>query len=206
MPGWIVPLRELVVTGAAAVGAVVAVLGLDAWKRQLKGQAEYDLAKRVLRLLYQYRDAIDAFRNPAMWNYEMPEPPEEEAAGMTPDQIRYYGRQKAYQARWSRIRDVRAELYPELLEAEVLWDDELNALLKPIWKLENDLYFAVQDDLEVSKPGVVPDEVEHMTGRDESKRRRRLLYARYGDEDIFAGEFQAGMKPLEAFLKKRLKS
>ncbi len=76
-------------SGAAITGAVVAVKGLGTWQRQLKGQSEYELSRRILVALFKYRDAITGVRHPAMWAYEMSSPPEEEATKMSREQLRF---------------------------------------------------------------------------------------------------------------------
>lgn len=41
-------IKEIVITGAAITGSIVAVKGLSTWQRQLKGQSEYDLSRKIL--------------------------------------------------------------------------------------------------------------------------------------------------------------
>src|SRR3954451_15902945 len=61
-----------VITGIAAlVAAVVAVRGLRAWKRQLAGNASYELAKRVLASALKVREEIRNVRNPIIFAGEM---------------------------------------------------------------------------------------------------------------------------------------
>ena len=91
--------KDLILSGAAITGAVVAIKGLSTWRRQLQGQSEYDLSRRILVSLFQYRDALNSVRNPFMWNNEMPSPLEGEAKLMTREKIQYYGTSKAYEAR-----------------------------------------------------------------------------------------------------------
>jgi hypothetical protein len=92
--------KDVLVAVAAAVGAAVAVLGLNTWNRQLKGSAEYDFARRILKITYRLRDAMTKVRHPAMWAAEMPQPPPEEAKSMSGEEIFYYRHARAYQARW----------------------------------------------------------------------------------------------------------
>jgi hypothetical protein len=70
-------IKDLILCGAAIAGAVIAIKGLNTWKRQLKGQSEYELSRRLLVTLFKYRDAINGVRHPAMFGYEMPNPPED---------------------------------------------------------------------------------------------------------------------------------
>jgi len=56
------PFLELLKGLAAIVALVVAVLGINAWRRQLRGKNEYELAEEVLSLFYRARDIIRAMR------------------------------------------------------------------------------------------------------------------------------------------------
>jgi hypothetical protein len=58
--------KDVATAGAAIVAAVVAVLGLRAWRRQLRGQTQYELARRLLRAVYRVRDEIQGVRNPVI--------------------------------------------------------------------------------------------------------------------------------------------
>ena len=81
-------LKDILLGGAAITGAFIANKGLTTWKRQHKGNSEYELSRRILVTLYKYRDAIDGVRHPAIWENEMPSPPEEKIKSMTGDEIR----------------------------------------------------------------------------------------------------------------------
>lgn len=49
--------KDIVLMLAAVVGAYVALRGLSTWNRQLKGGAEYELTRRLLKCTYRLRDA-----------------------------------------------------------------------------------------------------------------------------------------------------
>jgi hypothetical protein len=185
---------------------VVAILGLSTWKRQLKGKVEYDLAKKILKLLFQYRDSIESVRRSAMWAHEMPSPPEENSKNFTWEQKNYYGQSEAYKNRWEKVRIVRSELYPELLEAEVIWGENLNQLLHQLFQLEQELLFAIEDQLEVNNPNVMPDEKEHLTTPESRKARRKILYSKLSTkEDEFKESFSEELEKISNYLKRYLK-
>jgi hypothetical protein len=199
--GWAI-VKDLVLAGAAGVGAIVAVVGLSTWKRQLRGRTEYDLAKRILRLCYEYRDTVAAARHPWM---ELPSESDGEAADMDLAHRRYLGTERAYEARWERIRAVRAELYPEMLEAEVLWDAQLAELLEPLFGLERDLFLAIEDELSVRNPDLHPNDTQLLREPEAIKQRKRILYGRFGDTDEFDAKFKDGLARVGTFLKERLR-
>ena len=69
LPELVTLAKDLILSGAAIVGIYVAIKGLGTWQRQLKGQSEYELSRRM------YRDAISGLRRPAMGTPELPTPP-----------------------------------------------------------------------------------------------------------------------------------
>ena len=134
-------IKDIILSFAAIIGTLVAVKGLSTWRRQLTGQSEYELARRILVNLFKYRDAINGVRYPVI--SEFPSPPEEESKNMNLIQRQFYGTFKVYQTRWDKVREQKASLYVELLEAEALWGKELNNLFKVISDLEHELFVRV---------------------------------------------------------------
>lgn len=93
--------KDITLAIAAIVGSYVGVNGLKTWERQLKGNAEYDLARRLLKRTYQWRDAVQQVRNPL-------------GIGGAEASIEY-------QKRWDEVRNAKNELHIDLIEAEVIW-------------------------------------------------------------------------------------
>jgi hypothetical protein len=70
---WISAWKDVVIGLSAASAAVFAYLGLSAWRRELKGKSEYELAKEVLKSVYKVREAFKHVRRPGIYQYEYPE-------------------------------------------------------------------------------------------------------------------------------------
>ncbi len=136
-----VSLVKDIVTGLAAlIAAVVAIVGLQAWRKQLKGKTEYELAQRLLKSLYEVREAISLVRHPMISESE------QRQAFKTVnlesnlfDPISPLADQIVYEARWMKLNEAIAKLDANILEAEVLWGQEVKEQLKPlrncIWML-----------------------------------------------------------------------
>jgi len=71
-------LKDIVLTLTAITGAIVAAKGLSTWKRQINGQAEYNLSKNLLTNLFKYRDTISNIRNPLRGGENRHRHPDEE--------------------------------------------------------------------------------------------------------------------------------
>lgn len=198
-------LRDLIISGAAITGAVIAIKGLNTWQRQLKGKSEYDLSRRILISLFKYRDAINGVRNPAMWSYEMPHPPEDEAKNMSRDEISYYGTLKAYEARWDKVYTEKTNLYADLLEAEALWGTQLKEYFSEVYNLENELFSYIRNYLTVSNPktnNARKEAIEKILHK-----KRDIMYDDFGEDEKeeFKSELKNGIDKIEKYLKPKLR-
>lgn len=197
-------LKEVVLVGAALTGAVVAVKGLGAWQRQLHGQADYELSRRLLVTVFKYRDAVDRVRDPHMFVDEQPRPPEDQSASMNVEQIRYYGVSNAYQARWEKVRTERSSLYADLLESEALWGLTCKDFFQVLFDLEHELFTDIRQYLELINPQT--DQGMKNTLEDIRRDRRKVMYD-YSNEkpDDFKQEVQVAINEIEAYLKPKLR-
>lgn len=118
-------IKDLVATLATIVATIVGVWGVNSWKRQSRAQNDHDLARRIMVNLYRYRDSISTVRNPFMWANEMPLPNDKDLNSMTREDMDFYGKSMAYQARFDKVQEVRSLLYSDLLESQALWGDQL---------------------------------------------------------------------------------
>lgn len=199
---WGDPLKEFILTVVAVVGAVVAVLGLRTWRKQLGGTAEYELARRLLREVYQFREALQSVRFPFISAREM-ELTEEDGPSPTNDKDkRYRELAKAYQNRYTRVNNARNELEATLLEVEVLWGTELITKVRKIYSWDGELYAAILDHLDaissdVPQGGRQPEDI---------KKTRDIMNAR-GDKskDKYFQGLQADIGEIEKDVKPHLK-
>ncbi|RME58589.1 hypothetical protein D6779_06190 [Candidatus Parcubacteria bacterium] len=65
--------KDVFLAAAAATTAVVAILGLNKWSKELRGKANFEVAKELLKATYHLRDAIDRCRSPWIDGSEFPE-------------------------------------------------------------------------------------------------------------------------------------
>jgi hypothetical protein len=196
--------RDLVVIITAGIGSYVALAGLSTWKRQLKGQTDHELARRILVTLYRYRDAINGVRHPAMFGNEFSEPPEDKRNAMSSAQIRFYGLANVYRKRWDRVQNQRVELDAELLEAEAIWGAELKTEIFPsVFDLEWEVQVCVRNHLKMNDPA---ENAETKRVIDKIKKSKRdVLYdalEKQGDE--FSNDFARAVGNIEKFLKPKL--
>jgi len=193
--------KDIALTGTGITGAIVAVQGLSTWRRQLHGQADYNLAKDILINLFKYRDTLNRVRNPAIFSYEMPLPPEDKRADMSAPQIRYYGLVEAYNSRYDKVTIERANLYTTVIESQALWGDELKGLLSTLFNYERLLFLNIKYHLVLSDPNIEDGNKNFERANFKSE----ILYDNLSeDDDKFRNDFSSSLEPIEIYLKTKL--
>jgi hypothetical protein len=186
-----------------SVAAIVAVLGLQAWKKQLKGRVEYELARRVLRAAFNVRDAIRLVRNPFQTGGEIDNAVKEAGIDLDPKSPLFRAKSESavYQRRFKKLDLAISELEIELLEAEVSWGPEIKTRVRPlrecIGKLVSKIYLRI-DNLE---------NPQEKSDSNERKEIRDVIYLQSEDaaKDTFASEVNIAVDRISQFLRPYLK-
>ncbi len=131
-------LKEIVLTIAAIVGSGVAIIGLTTWRRQLAGTVEYELARRLLKEVYQFREALQSVRFPGG---------SITIAALKDKEKRYQETREKYVNRYRKVNEARAALDLTLLEVEVLWGVALCSKVQGLYKHDGKLYAFILDYL-----------------------------------------------------------
>lgn len=105
-----VDVTNAVIACAAVLTALFAGIGLNTWRKQLTGAADYDLARRLLLHAYRVRSAVDYVRAPFLDIRE---------AGETKEGVPW--EVSAYRNRWEKVTEAVADLDAASLECEVIW-------------------------------------------------------------------------------------
>ena len=143
--------RDIVVTLAAVVTGTVAVLGLKSWSQELKGKAEFDAARSLIRSTYLLRDKFHESRSPFVSGAEFPEGYSGGDPTNTP--------QREGQAwvhvlnnRFAPVFDALREFEAHALEAESLWGqsvpEPVDALRHCVRELQVAMEAVVEDKLQ----------------------------------------------------------
>lgn len=181
----VISLTDLITTIAAIGGLIVAAIGLSTWKKQLRGTAEYELAKRLMLEVYQLRDALRSVRNPFLSTAEGNEDDTEDTWEIT-----------AYSKRWESVREVLTRFQVTSLEAEVVWDDATKQPSKEMHKLIR--------ELNATLSAFVRQKKNKSLSNDFYKNHDDTLYDK-GDDDKYNTTLNEAVKNYETVLKPHLK-
>jgi hypothetical protein len=150
--------KDLVTIISLTIAGFVAIIGLQTWRRQLKGTAEYELAKRLLKATYQLRDRLQAVRDPLILAAEFSYAVKEMQLDIKHEDPEFHAASTAavYQMRWKPVVEAYQDLELVAFEAETVWGSKVKSALNTIRGSLNTLNTALRVILEDMKPQVVP--------------------------------------------------
>ena len=192
------------ITGLSALtAAIIAILGLQAWKKQLKGKTEYELAQKYLRATYKIREALAWVRNPLQSATEIAQAMKEanfENVSVTDSSYPVKSAIAVYQKRFQKVTEAFLDLDSIMLEAETLWGESVREHFKLLQEHSSALFIAIQ---------IYISDMEHNVPYNEEKYEKIIatMYAITDGsrEDPFAREVKETIKKIESFVKPRLK-
>ena len=188
--------KDVILSIAAIIAAYVGIRGLDTWRRQLRGNTEYQLAKSLLTSVYELREAIAGVRNPFMQYSREPDLPADKLKDLSQREREWHALAQAYQRRWEPVPTAKAKLDANLLEAEVVWGAAIRTKVQPLNQLIGELLFALQDHLEARNPNIPYES----PGRELVKKRHETLYG-IGDADAFKQRLEEVILNIESELR-----
>ncbi|ACM34762.1 hypothetical protein Dtpsy_3333 [[Acidovorax] ebreus TPSY] len=190
--------KDVLLTITALVAAYVGLKGLSTWRRQLKGNTEYALAKNVLTCLYELRGAIGVARNPFASYSAEPDLPAEKLESMDARQKEWYAYAQMYEKRWAPVVAAKSKLDVFLFEVEAVWGRGKLAEFTPLNEAVAELNWAIQDHLEDRDPRRGRQALDS----EERKKQRAVLFRRgMKTKDEYNENFEQAISKIEAVLK-----
>lgn len=126
---------EILSSIATVVAVVLAILGLNAWRKQLTDTADHDLARNILVTMHAYVAAIKAVRHPTIMPHEIvPDPGE--LVSEDPDLKVVFGEMRAYRRRIGRAEPIRTKMFSYCTEAGVVWGEAYKNKIKKLMDFE----------------------------------------------------------------------
>jgi hypothetical protein len=189
-------IKDLVTIASIGIAGYVALRGLQTWRDQLKGTAEYELAKRLLKAAYQLRDALQSVRNPLIMAAEFSQALKEAQLDLKPGDEDYNAASTTavYQMRWKPVTEAYRALELEAVEAETLWGSEARAATTTIRTSIGSLYSALNLVL-LDMKSHVPPVLDNLS----REKFRQIVYSMTDkpEEDPFLKDLTSAIKVIE---------
>ena len=187
-------LAKDIVSIVGPIGALtLGIIGLSTWRRQLRGTAEYEVAKKALRLTYEVQDAIRAVRSPMMYFRQ-----EEVEAGRALQE-----EQRIYQERLNRLEGRWSELRTVILESKFIWGPEAESIFKALREriatLHSEIWLHFWLKGAYAGPGATVDRSPERVAAND-----KAVYS-VSDDDDFSRQVKTAVDNVEKFFEKRVR-
>jgi hypothetical protein len=200
-PEIITAAKDVLLGIAAATTATVAVVGLQSWRRELKGKAEFETARNLIKATYKLRDDLQNCRSPFYSAYEFPEgykgtlgspSPQEEAQAWI----------HIYKNRWAPVWSALQEFDSYTLEAETLWGTAIRSKTDALRQCVRELNTAIDASISDKAAGG-----EHFkSDRDFGKQIRSIVAAsRDDDKNEFSQKIMKAVNGIEEQIRPHLR-
>ena len=136
-------IKDIFLAGAAVTTAYVAYTGVEKWKKELRGKADFDVARELAKSMYYLRNEIQYCRSPFYSMSEFPENYKGSIGNHSPEEE---GQAWAHMFanRWDGVGDAIEDFETATLEAEALWGAAIREKTGAIRKLVAELRSSIE--------------------------------------------------------------
>ena len=140
-------IKDICLAGAAATTAYVAYTGLEKWRKELRGKANFEVARELIKSLYKLRDELSYCRSPFIVAMEFPESYQGTMKHTSEENGQAYAH--VYTKRWEPVGNAVQTFDAAVLEAEGLWGEAVkekaSALRQCVRSLQVDIESFIDD-------------------------------------------------------------
>ncbi|WP_420319850.1 hypothetical protein [Flagellimonas sp.] len=174
------------------IASVVAIWGINSWRREAKWKRKYELAEEVLANLYEAHQAIRIIRSPVGFGNEGSSRKKNE--NETPKETEVYNQAYVSRERFERNRKSLEKLHSLKFRFIALYGKEFEQHFDIFSQTINKIFYAA-DQIAMIKLGQYGDDTELI--REILKESRSDLYAKYKGDDEIEKELNKAVKEIE---------
>jgi hypothetical protein len=196
---WVTAAKDIVLAVAAGFTAVVAVKGINKWRKELEGKASFDAARSLAKAVYRFRDAMKDARSPIIWGGEF-KSRQEFGRTQTPtekaDDYWY-----VYTNRLKLVQNTLPDLDAAALEAEALWGSQARDAVN----LLRQTYVQLWAAMDASASDFRTEGYAFQQDPEFGKRIRSEVARSPDDSDPLSMKIASHVRAIEAILKPHLR-
>ena len=197
--------EDIIVSVSALAASLVAFLGVNVWRRQLRGTTKYQNSLKVLEALYALREAVIEARSRFIFSAEDVKQPT--AAG--PEELKVHVEAQSYHRRLVRVGNARGDLLLAQQRALAVWGEPAKEALEDLFEAINDLFvtYELYFDEELAYARRHDQEGKREERDAENRVMHRILYSKLSRDgkDPFGERIARAVAKAEEFYRARLK-
>lgn len=192
-------LEHVAVAIAAAITGTVAVLGLQSWRKELQGRADFEVARNMVRAAYKLRDTLASCRSPFTAAHEFP-PGYGGTMGKRSAEEEGDAWAYVYKNRWTPVWNALQDFDAHTLEAEALWANDIRKETDAMRKCVGKLIAAIEAYISNKYAGS-----EHFKDREFAKEVQAYIWATKEDENPLSKAIKEAVHGIEEQVRPHLK-
>jgi len=198
---YITAIKDTCLSVAAIITVLVAISGLKSWKKELRGKADFEVARGLIRATYKLRDEITYSRSPFTSVNEFPEDydPLNKSAEKKAEAWAYI-----FMNRWKPITDAIQEFEAQTLEAEALWGKDIKDIAFELRRCSQTLRIA----MEAMVSNMASDNEDFKSDKDFCQKIKSEVWQGWGGskgKDELGDEIKIAVENIEKELRPHLK-
>lgn len=184
-------LLNFIINLAPLIGLGIAGMGLDTWRRQIRGTDKYKVASELLLEVYRVREGIAVSRS----SFIQFSPTDDK--NLSKEMNEFYGLVRTMEQRWKEVSEPVAQLYLLALKAEVHLNKDIKKKVDDYMKLVRELRVTYEQYVDVKRPD------SRFTAEDFDKEANGVLWAK-PTNDEFKGRLTVSVEGIESIARSYL--
>ena len=194
-------LKEAVLAGAACATVTIAYFGLSTWNRQLRGQADFDVARSLARAMYKLRDEVEIARVALVRASEFPPGYFEGSRSSKPASVEADAWAHVFTERWKPVAEAARDFEAATLEAEALWGAQVRERTQVMHACLRTLRTSMEAVVDNARSGGE----DFKSDRDFGKEMRANVSARGDGSDPLSQRIRTAIEGIEAVIRPHLR-
>lgn len=133
--------KDVILSLAAVITTVVAVLGIRSWIVELRGRTSFEVARGMMLATYRLRDVVAQCRSSMVLGHEFPNDYPGAAKASAKEELD--GWAYVYKNRWRPVWEALQDYDARALESEALWGSDVREMTNGLRALVIELNIAI---------------------------------------------------------------
>lgn len=203
-PGTMTFVLDLVVALATVVIVILACRAFSTWREVELGKADFELARRLLTVVFRTRDWYAAARRPVVMPGEFPKGFDPNATG----QEKHDAYMHMFNNRFKPVQESCVELQTLNCEAEALWGPEVVTRIRHVLVCCRKLQTAMEVTLNIYASSGSPERLEQSVRKFDSQlydyEQEIMSDGAEGDDNPHTVEMKKAVEEVEQFVREKL--
>jgi hypothetical protein len=184
--------KDLALAVAALATAYFAARGLKTWREELRGKADFEVARALARATLKVRDEIASARSPFTYTTDSP---------LADPEGKAWERARLFRERWAPVEAALREFDASAIESEALWGKEIRERTQALRTCAVTLWVAWDSVIDDARAGGDHFKSDPDFGR---RTRAQVFASPQATDNQLSNDIASAVEGIEAVLRRRM--